>query len=87
MFLSPEIILEGYNKGLFPMADSYNDPFVYWVDPKERGIIKKFVMVTNKATYLIVCKLFPSDPFIKKRNKDPIDGSKIIEDKIGKSIN
>tara|TARA_Y100000816_G_scaffold35934_1_gene22842 strand:+ start:44 stop:178 length:135 start_codon:yes stop_codon:yes gene_type:complete len=44
-------------------------------------------MVTNKATYLIVCKLFPSDPFIKKRNKDPIDGSKIIEDKIGKSIN
>ena len=40
MFLSPEIILEGYNKGLFPMADSFNDPFVYWVDPKERGIIK-----------------------------------------------
>ena len=40
MFLSPEIILEGYNKGLFPMADSFNDPFIYWVDPKERGIIK-----------------------------------------------
>ena len=40
MFLSPEIILEGYSKGLFPMADSFNDPFVYWVEPKERGIIK-----------------------------------------------
>ena len=40
MFLSPEIILEGYNKGLFPMADSFNDPFIYWVEPKERGIIK-----------------------------------------------
>jgi len=40
MFLSPKIILESYSKGLFPMADSFNDPFVYWVDPEERGIIK-----------------------------------------------
>ena len=40
MFLSPKIILDGYNKGLFPMADSFYDPFVYWVEPKERGIIK-----------------------------------------------
>ena len=40
MFLSPKIILDGYNKGLFPMAESSNDPFIYWVDPKERGIIK-----------------------------------------------
>ena len=22
------------------MADSFYDPFVYWVEPKERGIIK-----------------------------------------------
>ena len=22
------------------MADSFNDPFVFWVEPKERGIIK-----------------------------------------------
>ena len=40
MFLSPEIILKGYDKGIFPMSDSINDPFVYWVDPEERGIIK-----------------------------------------------
>ena len=39
MFLSPEIIIEAYSKGIFPMADSHNDPFVYWVDPKIRGII------------------------------------------------
>ena len=35
MFLSPKIILDGYNKGLFPMADSFYDPFIYWVEPKE----------------------------------------------------
>ena len=40
MFLSPEIILKGYDKGIFPMSASKNDPFVYWVDPEERGIIK-----------------------------------------------
>jgi|TARA_B100000035_G_scaffold285406_1_gene268946 leucyl/phenylalanyl-tRNA--protein transferase len=40
MFLSPTIIIKGYNKGIFPMADSLNDPFVFWVEPKERGIIK-----------------------------------------------
>ena len=39
MFLSPEIIIEAYSIGIFPMADSHNDPFVYWVDPKIRGII------------------------------------------------
>ena len=39
MFLSPEIIIEAYSKGIFPMADSHNDPCVYWVDPKIRGII------------------------------------------------
>ena len=39
MFLSPEIITEAYLKGIFPMSDSYNDPFIYWVDPKIRGII------------------------------------------------
>ena len=40
MFLSPEIILKAYTKGIFPMSDSFDDPFVYWVDPKIRGIIK-----------------------------------------------
>ena len=40
MFLSPEIVINAYYKGLFPMADSINDPYIYWVNPNERGIIK-----------------------------------------------
>ena len=40
MFLSPEILLKAYAKGIFPMSDSFDDPFVYWVDPQIRGIIK-----------------------------------------------
>jgi len=40
MFLSPEILLKAYAKGIFPMSDSLDDPFVYWVDPQIRGIIE-----------------------------------------------
>ena len=40
MFLSPEIVINAYYKGLFPMADSINDPYIFWVNPAERGIIK-----------------------------------------------
>ena len=40
MFLSPEILLKAYAKGIFPMSDSFDDPFVYWVDPPIRGIIE-----------------------------------------------
>jgi len=39
MFLSPEIVIQAYLKGLFPMSNSSDDPYIYWVDPKERGII------------------------------------------------
>ena len=37
--ISPELLLEAYRQGVFPMAESRNDPEVFWVDPKRRGII------------------------------------------------
>ncbi|MDE2182459.1 MAG: leucyl/phenylalanyl-tRNA--protein transferase [Alphaproteobacteria bacterium] len=36
--LSPEIVLRAYAEGLFPMAQSRNDPTLYWVSPDRRGI-------------------------------------------------
>ena len=39
MFLSTDLVLKAYQRGLFPMSDSNNDPYIYWVEPKERGII------------------------------------------------
>ena len=36
---STDIVLKAYEKGLFPMSDSNYDPYTYWVEPKERGII------------------------------------------------
>jgi leucyl/phenylalanyl-tRNA--protein transferase len=37
--ITPEILLRAYSAGLFPMAESADDPDIYWVQPEIRGII------------------------------------------------
>ncbi len=37
--LTPEILLQAYAVGLFPMAEARDDPTLYWIDPEKRGII------------------------------------------------
>jgi leucyl/phenylalanyl-tRNA--protein transferase len=37
--LTPEILLRAYSVGLFPMAESRDDPNLFWVDPEMRGIL------------------------------------------------
>ena len=36
--LTPEILLRAYGIGIFPMAESRDNPEIHWVDPKRRGI-------------------------------------------------
>ena len=38
MSLTPEILLHAYSIGVFPMAEHRDDPEIFWVDPKRRGI-------------------------------------------------
>lgn len=37
--LTPEILLQAYQAGIFPMAESADDPELFWVDPERRGIL------------------------------------------------
>lgn len=37
--ITPEILLRAYAAGLFPMAESAEDTGLFWVEPRERGII------------------------------------------------
>ena len=37
--ITPEILLRAYAAGIFPMAESAEDPSLFWVEPRERGII------------------------------------------------
>jgi leucyl/phenylalanyl-tRNA---protein transferase len=37
--LTPEILLEAYAAGIFPMAETADDPELFWVDPTRRGVL------------------------------------------------
>ncbi len=37
--LSPDLLLQAYAVGLFPMAERRDDPALYWIDPEERAIL------------------------------------------------
>lgn len=37
--LTPDLLLRAYAAGVFPMAESRDDPEVFWVEPQHRGII------------------------------------------------
>src|SRR5690606_7341740 len=37
--ISPDLLLRAYATGVFPMAESADDPEVFWVRPELRGII------------------------------------------------
>ena len=37
--ITPDILLKAYAAGIFPMAEDANDPSLFWVEPRERGII------------------------------------------------
>ncbi|TPW33617.1 leucyl/phenylalanyl-tRNA--protein transferase [Martelella alba] len=37
--ITPELLLNAYSIGLFPMSESADDPELFWVEPDIRGII------------------------------------------------
>lgn len=39
LILTPELLLRAYAAGVFPMAESRDDPEIHWVNPRHRGIL------------------------------------------------
>ena len=39
MNINEETILKSYSLGVFPMSESFDDPNIYWINPKKRGVI------------------------------------------------
>ncbi|MBD3765960.1 MAG: leucyl/phenylalanyl-tRNA--protein transferase [Rhodobacterales bacterium] len=37
--LTPETLLRGYAAGIFPMAETRDDPVLHWIDPLLRGVL------------------------------------------------
>ena len=59
--LPAELLLRAYAAGIFPMAESRDDPQVFWVDPKQRGVLpldrfhiaKSLHKVLKKGEFLV----------------------------------
>jgi len=37
--ITPQVLLKAYSVGIFPMAESAEDPALYWIEPQHRGIL------------------------------------------------
>jgi len=64
--ITPEVLLKAYACGIFPMAESAEDPALYWIEPENRGVIPldRFRLSTRLA------RTVRSDRFIVTVNRD-----------------
>ncbi|HUG62702.1 MAG TPA: leucyl/phenylalanyl-tRNA--protein transferase, partial [Methylomirabilota bacterium] len=37
--ITPDVLLKAYACGIFPMAESADDPTLFWVEPDWRGVL------------------------------------------------
>ncbi len=47
--IPPELLLKAYRAGIFPMADSRDDPEVFWVEPRMRAILPLYGFHLSKS--------------------------------------
>ena len=61
--LTPEVLLKAYACGIFPMAETAEDPALYWVEPDKRGIIPldtfhipaRLARTVRNTTFTVTC--------------------------------
>jgi leucyl/phenylalanyl-tRNA---protein transferase len=61
--ITPEVLLKAYACGIFPMAESAEDPALYWIEPELRGIIpldtfhvpSRLARTVRAAPFVVVC--------------------------------
>ena len=61
--IPPELLLKAYRAGIFPMADSRDDPEVFWVEPRMRAILpldsfhlsKSLARTLRRGKFAVTC--------------------------------
>ena len=61
--ITPEVLLKAYACGIFPMAESADDPALYWIEPERRGIVPldafhvagRLARTVRSERFLVVC--------------------------------
>ena len=61
--IPPDLLLLAYRNGIFPMADSRDDPEVFWVEPRRRAILpldgfrlsRSLARTVRQGRYRVTC--------------------------------
>ena len=64
--ITPEVLLKAYACGIFPMAESADDPALYWIEPEKRGIIP----IDRFHVPMRLARTVRSDRFLVTVNRD-----------------
>lgn len=65
--LTPELLLTAYASGIFPMAEARDDPDVYWVDPRVRGVLPLDRLHVSRS----LARRLRRDDYVVRMNSDP----------------
>ncbi len=64
--ITPELMLRAYSIGVFPMAESAHDPWLHWIEPRQRGIIPFDQLHISRS----LAKTIRANPFDIRINSD-----------------
>lgn len=64
--ITPELLLQAYASGIFPMAESRDDPELHWIDPSQRGVLP----INGYHISRSLRKAIQSDKFTARFNTD-----------------
>jgi len=64
--ITPDVLLKAYACGIFPMAESAEDPALYWIEPDKRGIIPLETFHVSRR----LARTVASDRFTVTVNRD-----------------
>ncbi|MHA1113325.1 MAG: leucyl/phenylalanyl-tRNA--protein transferase [Alphaproteobacteria bacterium] len=63
--VTPELVIEAYRRGLFPMAESRDADTLYWFDPERRGILPLDAFHVSRG----LCRRIRGAPFVIRVNR------------------
>ncbi|MFT6452185.1 MAG: leucyl/phenylalanyl-tRNA--protein transferase [Halocynthiibacter sp.] len=64
--ITPELLLHAYASGVFPMSENADDPEIFWVDPRHRGIFELESFHISRT----LARRIKAEPFGITLNKD-----------------
>jgi leucyl/phenylalanyl-tRNA--protein transferase len=71
--ITPQVLLRAYACGIFPMAESADDPQLYWIEPQARGVLPLDAVALPKRLQRTI-RQAPYDVLIDTAFEEVIEG-------------